>query len=189
MIKKVNYIVLAAFCCTANAGGLLDDLNSIKARESTYRANQQAKLDKVRRQAALKAENERRQRLEIKAREDARVRIAAEKAKANARVAAARAKTKARLEHEQAMRAKNRDLTYEDELRKMEIEEKKMALRAKQARLARVDEFIDQDLNRRKAETDVVQSTADAKRNISQGTKDMFTGLGKGAEAQGKKWW
>jgi hypothetical protein len=52
----------------------------------------------------------------------------------------------------------------------------------------RADDYIDQELNREKAKTDVIQSDADANRNVSTGAKNMMTGIGKGEENKTKGW-
>ena len=83
---------------------------------------------------------------------------------------------------------KKRDQDYEDELRKLAVEDRRLSLQEKKARADRANEYIDADLNREKARTDVVQSEADATRNVSQGQKELMTGAGKGAEAKGKSW-
>lgn len=83
---------------------------------------------------------------------------------------------------------KKRDQDYEDELRKLAVEDRKLSLQEKKARADRANEYIDVDLSREKARTDVVQSEADANRNVSQGQRELMTGAGKGAEAKGKSW-
>jgi hypothetical protein len=56
----------------------------------------------------------------------------------------------------------------------------------KKARLKRADEFINRELKRQDAETDVVQSGADVKRNLSKGAQSYLEGAGKGLENAGK---
>jgi hypothetical protein len=57
------------------------------------------------------------------------------------------------------------------------------------ARAARAKEYVDADLAKQKAEADVIQSNADATRNVSEGMKELQTGIGKGAEAEGERWY
>lgn len=118
---------------------------------------------------------------------DARERV--EKARISAwkeqkrRIAAA---NKAR--EEERISDKKRFQAQEDEDRTLEIEGKQLDLQMKRARAARADEYVTQELNREKAATDAVQSSADAARNISEGEKELRSGIGKGAEAKGKSW-
>ena len=70
----------------------------------------------------------------------------------------------------------------------MALEEKQLELQVKKAKVKRADDYIDQELNREKAKTDVIQSDADANRNVSTGAKNMMTGIGKGEENKNKGW-
>ncbi|MBS2146038.1 DUF5384 family protein, partial [Salmonella enterica subsp. enterica serovar 1,4,[5],12:i:-] len=90
--------------------------------------------------------------------------------KANRRAAIASAERKAHRERVEAeLKAdKNRDQKYEDELRTLEIEKQKLALAREEARVKRENEFIDQELKNKAAQTDVIQSHADSNRNISE---------------------
>lgn len=54
----------------------------------------------------------------------------------------------------------------------------------RKARVNRKDDFIDQELKRESAKTDVIQSGADSARNISSGTKNLMEREG---EARVKK--
>ena len=69
------------------------------------------------------------------------------------------------------------------ELKRAKVAESK-AMSA--ARSERANEYVDADLANNKAETDVVQSEADARRNVSEGAKELQTGIGKGVEAAGR---
>jgi hypothetical protein len=60
----------------------------------------------------------------------------------------------------------------------LDIQEKMLQLKADQAKVARANDYIDQDLNRSRAETDVIQSQADATRNISSGEKSFLNQAG-----------
>lgn len=110
-----------------------------------------------------------------------------------AALAAKRAREKAiadakKAEQERAyneyMTDKKRDQSYEDELRQLEIEERKLELARKKARVNREDDFIDQELKNSAARTDVIQSEADATRNLSKGAENLMT---KEGEARIKK--
>lgn len=120
---------------------------------------------------------------------------AAAKARAAAQAAAkARAAAQAEIrrkqeaieqrEYDNQMADKKRDQSYEDELRQLEIEERKLELARKKARVNREDDFIEQELKRESAKTDVIQSGADSARNLSSGSKTLME---KEGEAKVKK--
>jgi hypothetical protein len=90
---------------------------------------------------------------------------AAQVARERARAAAAQAA------HDEALADKRRDQQFEDRMRELEIREKELELKKLEARAKREDEFIDRDLAHQRAETDVVQSQADANREVSSGVK------------------
>lgn len=73
---------------------------------------------------------------------------------------------------------KKRNESYEDQLRDLNIQRQKLQLQAEKARADRENEFIDQDLQRRAASTDVVRSEADANRNVSSGVKNYLDQVG-----------
>ena len=87
-------------------------------------------------------------------------------------------------EYDNQMADKKRDQSYEDELRQLEIEERKLELARKKARVNREDDFIEQELKRESAKTDVIQSGADSARNLSSGSKTLME---KEGEAKVKK--
>ncbi|EFB9862418.1 hypothetical protein CV519_004464, partial [Escherichia coli] len=62
-------------------------------------------------------------------------------------------------------------------------------LQAKAARVQRENDFIEQELKERAAKTDVIQSEADANRNISTGSKDLLQSEGKAREKKASSWW
>ncbi len=101
---------------------------------------------------------------------------------------AAELERKAKLEAEIAA-DKKRDQDYEDQLRQLELENRKLELEAKRARVNRANDFLDQELKERAAQTDVIQSEADARRNISTGTKELLQSEGKARESKADSWW
>ena len=120
---------------------------------------------------------------------------AAAKARAAAQAAAkARAAAQAEIrrkqeaieqrEYDNQIADKKRDQSYEDELRQLEIEERKLELARKKARVNRENDFIEQELKRESAKTDVIQSGADSARNLSSGSKTLME---KEGEAKVKK--
>ena len=60
----------------------------------------------------------------------------------------------------------------------------KIQLSKKRKRAEREDDFIDVELKRSQAQTDVLQSEADAQRNVSEGAKELMI---KSGEAEVKK--
>lgn len=86
------------------------------------------------------------------------------------------------------LRTKKRDQSYEDELRSLEIQKQKLALAKEEARVKRENEFIDQELKHKAAQTDVVQSEADANRNMTEGGRDLMKSVGKAEENKSDSW-
>ena len=167
-----------------NAQSMQEQLNAMTAAENEIKANQEARRKEYMRQQEQQAAVERAKRAEEQAvaqkqrdAEDVRRRAAAEKTEAVAR-----------QQREAVAKDKQRNQGYEDELRKMSLEEKQLELQTKKAKVKRADDYIDQELNREKAKTDVIQSDADATRNVSSGAKNMMTGIGKGEENKSKGW-
>jgi hypothetical protein len=64
-----------------------------------------------------------------------------------------------------------RDQVYTDQLRSIQIQEEQTQLEMDMAKAARANAYVDQELSRDKAETDVIQSNADANRNVSEGIR------------------
>jgi hypothetical protein len=56
------------------------------------------------------------------------------------------------------------------------------------AKSKRADDYIDRELKQQDAETDSIQSRADATRNVSEGTKSMMTSEGKAKEKKASGW-
>ncbi|MDU7958844.1 MAG: DUF5384 family protein, partial [Escherichia coli] len=55
-------------------------------------------------------------------------------------------------------------------------------------RVKRENEFIDQELKHKVAQTDVVQSEADANRNMTEGGRDLMKSVGKAEENKSDSW-
>lgn len=83
---------------------------------------------------------------------------------------------------------KKRDQAYEDQLRALDVEQKQLAVEAEKARVARSNEYIDQELKAKAADTDVVKSEADSNRNLSEGTKTLLEKTGD-AEVKSQSGW
>lgn len=78
-----------------------------------------------------------------------------------------------------ALADKKREQAYQDQLRVLDVQRKALEVEAEKARVARTNEYIDQELKAQAAQTDAVQSQADANRNISSGTKTLLEDTGK----------
>lgn len=109
---------------------------------------------------------------------------------AKQRAKAAEAERKARQAKlaAEAAQDKARDQSYKDELRRLEIQKQKLALAREEARVKRENEFIDQELKSKAAQTDVIQSHADANRNLSEGGHDLLQSEGKAREEKASGW-
>jgi len=91
-----------------------------------------------------------------------------------------------RARQAEADRLKKIEAQKEEE-RQLEMESRRIDLEVKRARAKRANDFIDRELKREDAQTDVIQADADVKRNVSSGTKSYLEGAGKGVEAAGKR--
>lgn len=108
---------------------------------------------------------------------------AIERAKKKAEAAkAAQIARKQKLEekkYEEYLADKKRDQDYEDLKRQIEIEDLRAQLEEKKAlskaKAKHADDFVNEELNRQKANTDVVQSKADATRSVSRGVENFLT--------------
>jgi hypothetical protein len=72
---------------------------------------------------------------------------------------------------QQRAAALKRDQEYQDQLRALEVERQKLQVERLKARTAHENDYIDRELKRLDAQTDVIQSEADANRNLSEGAK------------------
>ena len=73
---------------------------------------------------------------------------------------------------------RNRDRLYQDQLRTMELEQRRLQVQRLRAQTAREGDFIDRELKRIDAETEMLKSQADSNRNVSEGTKSYLTKAG-----------
>ncbi|WP_207003882.1 DUF5384 family protein [Trinickia mobilis] len=117
----------------------------------------------------------------------AQQRAAAQQARA---AADARAREQARQDRIAAARQAREanDEAYQDQLKELELQQKKLELQARQTQVNRENELIDQQLKRDTAETDLVQSKADANRNISQGQKTLLQDTGTAEVKKASGW-
>ncbi|KAE8178204.1 DUF5384 family protein [Photobacterium carnosum] len=186
-MKKV-IIFLCTFCISpfsmANADTLQSQLSAIHQAESIGISN-------------IKAEQIRQDKIEAKHRAKL-ARIVSQKRK--------QAEQSARLRHKKALEKqkrldalhqekvaerladKYRDQEYQDKLRDLEFKSKMIAIQKESARAARENDFIDVELNRQKAKTDILQSEADATRNVSKGTQNLMESEGRAKEDANSGW-
>ena len=166
---------------TAFGQSLSEQLQAVRS------AQDRIKADKDIRQRQQRAEQEARQQA-FQERERERQQQAFELEKK--RIEANQAIEKQRLDaarEQQARAAKERARTqaYEDEQRRLDLMERKAELAARRARADRSNDYIDRELGREDAKNNVINSNADANRNLSEGGRDMMRGIGKGVERHG----
>ena len=125
----------------------------------------------------VKQQQEERERIakeaEAKRKEQAAI-AAAEQKRKTAAVNAAEQKRQQAVASANAEKAKDkaRQQQYEDELRQIQLDAMRLELQRKAARVAREDDFVNAELKAMNANTDVVQSEADATRIMA----DKFDG-------------
>ncbi len=175
-MKKVFLCaILASLSYPAIASSLQDQLSAVAEAE------QQGKNEEQRQHDEWVAERNREIQQEKQRRANAQ-------AAANKRAAAANKKARQDKLDAEATADKKRDQSYEDELRSLEIQKQKLALAKEEARVKRENEFIDQELKHKAAQTDVVQSEADANRNMTEGGRDLMKSVGKAEENKSESW-
>ncbi|CTV35707.1 DUF5384 family protein [Escherichia albertii] len=177
MKKILLCAILATLSNTTFSSSLQDQLSAVAEAE------QQGKNEEKKEHDEWVAERNREVQQERQRRANAQ-------AAANKKAAAAAAARQARQDKldAEATKDKQRDQGYEDELRSLEIQKQKLALAKEEARVKRENEYIDQELKRQAAHTDVVQSEADANRNMSEGGRDLMKSAGKAEENKSDSW-
>jgi DNA-binding helix-hairpin-helix protein with protein kinase domain len=171
----VIWAALIASPCAFAQMSLTDQINAVdaaqKRREDDERAAQAA-------QRAAQQTYERRLAEQRRASAAAEASRRAEEAQAQKQREDAAWAEQQRKEAE-ALSDKQREQQYQDQLRALDLEEKTLRIEAQKARVARTNEYIDQELKEKSARTDVIQSTADSSRNISSGAKTFLEKTGK----------
>ncbi|WP_085727591.1 DUF5384 family protein [Pseudomonas sp. R37(2017)] len=142
--------------------------------DNLYQIEQQTKQA----EAANQAERLR-QAAADQAREDARIAADRRQRAAAQQAAAQRAAEQRKSQEIEHKRVQTREENYEDELRALELEERRLALQDKRARTARANDYIDAELRNSAARTDVIQSEADSARNVTSGAKSLLEDAGK----------
>ncbi|WP_449430636.1 DUF5384 family protein [Pseudomonas putida] len=137
-------------------------------------------IEQQTRQSEAALETERmRQAAAAQQRAESREAAAQQQRAAAQRAAAQRAAEKQQAQATERKRVQTREEGYEDELRSLELEERRLKLQAKKAQVARANDYIDAELRDSAARTDVIQSNADASRNLTSGTKSLLEDSGK----------
>ncbi len=142
-----------------------DNLHQIE--QQTKQAEAASEAERIRQAAAERARDEARSAA------DRRQRAVAQQA---AQQKAFEQRKTQELEHK---RVQTREEGFEDEVRAMDLEERRLALQAKRARAARTNDYIDAELRDSAARTDVIQSEADSARNVTSGAKSLLEDTGK----------
>ena len=156
--------VLALFTMPTLANQF-DNLHQIE--QQTKQAEAASEAERIRQAAAERARDEARSAA------DRRQRAVAQQA---AQQKAFEQRKTQELEHK---RVQTREEGFEDEVRAMDLEERRLALQAKRARAARTNDYIDAELRDSAARTDVIQSEADSARNVTSGAKSLLEDTGK----------
>jgi len=147
----------------------------------------QTLTDQVNSVHAIEVEQQRIEQLQAEARQEEYARqVAKENAQREKAQRAQAAAVAAKASEQKA--DKVRDQTYEDKLRDLEIQQRMIALQKEQKRANREDDFIDQELNMKKSQADLVQSGADATRNVSSGAKSLMEDTGKAKVKESSGW-
>ncbi|MNP10374.1 hypothetical protein D3C76_1025200 [compost metagenome] len=164
----MKHIVLGsvlALLAMPTLAGQFDNLYQIE--QQTKQAEAATEAERLRQAAADRA------REEARSAADRRQRAAAQQA------AQQRALEQRKTQEVEHKRVQTREEGFEDELRALELEERRLALQAKRARTARANDYIDAELRDSAARTDVIQSEADSARNVTSGTKSLLEDAGK----------
>ena len=164
----MKHIVLGsvlALLAMPTLAGQFDNLYQIE--QQTKQAEAAAEAERLRQAAAERS------REEARSAADRRQRAVAQQA------AQQRALEQRKTQETEHKRVQTREEGFEDELRALELEERRLALQAKRARTARANDYIDAELRDSAARTDVIQSEADSARNVTSGAKSLLEDTGK----------
>jgi hypothetical protein len=175
---KISVLVVAALLLVPTLVCAQNTLNDqINAVDAAQRRQQAAEM------AAQQAQRIAQEAYERRVADQQRAAAASQKQREDAVIAAQKQRQEAALteqkrKDDEILADKRRDQSYQDKLRDLDVQQKMLAIEAEKARVARVNEYIDQDLKEKAAHTDVVQSNADATRDLSSGTKTLLEKTG-----------
>ncbi|MDD5323618.1 MAG: DUF5384 family protein [Methylococcales bacterium] len=197
-MKIVIYILLLFSCSVYVAQGddffKVEEQNKAAERDAARVQADYARQQDDIKQAAIRADQKRTALQEQRAMQE---RAAANRVAAiNAKVAQDKEDARARAENEERLKDKARAQAQEDEERTYQIRASELKLQEAQAeadqrtadadlkkaitaaKLKRVNEEVDIQHKRESSNIDVIQSEADATRNVSSGAGEMLSGLG-----------
>ncbi len=190
---KLKFIGVLACSLFLNAGiahaeDLQSQLAAVAAAEEEGKSRLEAEQQQreAQEQMAYQAEQELRMQEAKAVQAQARAAQANAAAKQKARMAAAAAKQKAI--DEERLADKSRDQSFEDKQRALALQKMELDLEREKARVKREDDFINAELAKQKAQTDVIQSDADSSRNISTGAKDLMQSEGEARKEKAGSW-
>lgn len=165
-MNKTLIATALALACAVPAGhaNQFETLHSIETEQEALVLARQA-------EARRQADAEVRRQHELR-----KQRIAAD-AKVRTRQAEA-----ARIRAQAAAAAQRKEEAFRDQNRSLDIAERQLRIDAMRTRTQRENDFINAELKRESARTDVIQSQADAKRNVSTGVKSYLNAQGKAEE-------
>ncbi|WP_338923410.1 DUF5384 family protein [Pseudomonas silesiensis] len=164
----MKHIVLGSVFALLAMPTLANQFDSLyQIEQQTKQAEAASEAERIRQAAAERARDEARSAADRKQRAVAQ--------QAVQQKALEQRKTQ-ELEHK---RVQTREEGFEDELRALELEERRLALQAKRARAARTNDYIDAELRDNAARTDVIQAEADSARNVTSGAKSLLEDTGK----------
>jgi hypothetical protein len=186
-MKNITLLVISLFIsplAIADTSSLQSQLSAIHQAES--QGDAKIKIEQLKKQKLKNEQQARNTRLAEQKRKQS---LIAENNRLKQRQAeqARLAKIKSEQENER-LSDKYRDQEYENQLRDIEIQKQKIALQKEAARAARTNDFIDAELNKSKASTDILQSEADATRSVSKGAQNLMESEGKAREKETGGW-
>lgn len=142
---------------------------------------QQVEVRQAQKEAAATAEIARKAEA-AQVREEARAESARRARQASAQTARQQALEASKIREAENTRRTLRSEKMQDEDREFELEfareERKLKLQEMKARAARSNDYIDAELREKAAKTDVIQSDADASRNVTTGAKALMEDAG-----------
>ena len=200
---KFGLLLALAISFAASAQTMGEQLKAMRAEQDRVKAEEDAQMrqiradqearqravqerDRVRQEQMARTEKEKQDQIARTEKEKQQQAFELEKKRIDANQSIEKERLAAARE-QQARAAKERSRTqaYEEEQRRLDLMERKAALATRRAKADRSNDYIDRELNREDAKTNIVNSNADANRNLSEGGRDMLKGIGKGVERHG----
>lgn len=186
-------LLLAGFVSLgASAQTMSEQLKAMRAEQDRGKAEEDARQRQVRaeqearQRAAQERERERQEQIAKAEKERQQQAFELEKKRIESNQAIERERLAAAREQQaRAAKERARNQAYEDEQRRLDLMERKAEIAGRRARADRSNDYIDRELSREDAKTNVINSNADANRNLSEGGRDMLRGVGKGVEKHG----